>query len=206
MDLRGGSPPPFPPPHAHLWWGAKTGKLGPLPLPRRVPLLTGARIECVRFPPLFICGEAGRSGRGRCCSSSSSSWGIWGDCFQISHVHSKKEHPEKTFLHKGCIQRKLFFKRGAFRENFSSKGVHPEKSFPQKGCIQTKLFFKRGVSRQKFSSKWVHQDKTLAFLLMWVSRKLDNIPVKFKSETNAADQWKDPFLVWTRGGEKMQKR
>ncbi len=142
------------------------------PLEKEGSLTTGAAIPKQMTghqlsPPLFICGEADRSGRGRCCSSSCCCcWGIWGDCFQISHVHSKRVHPEKTFPQNGCIQRKLFFKRGAFRENFSSKGVYPEKSFPQKGCIQTKLFFKRGVSRENFSSKWVHQDKTLAFLLM----------------------------------------
>ncbi len=54
--------------------------------------------------------------------------GIWGDCFPISYVHSKWVHPEKTVLQNGCIQRKLFFKMGASRENCSSKWVHPEKT------------------------------------------------------------------------------
>ncbi len=90
--------------------------------------------------------------------------------FSLKWVHS-----EKTFLQKGCIQKKKFL---------------------QKGCIQRKVFLKKGASRQNFSSKWVHQDKTLTFLLMWVSLKSDNIPVKVMSETNAADQWKDPFLVF----------
>ncbi len=114
--------------------------------------------------PFFICGEADRSGRGRCCCSSSSCcccccccWGIWGDCFQNSHVHSKWVHPEKTLLQNGCIQRKNFFKMGASRENFPSKWVHPEKTFLQNGCIQRKHFFKMGALRQNFTSKWVHQ-------------------------------------------------
>ncbi len=70
------------------------------------------------------------------------------------------------YTQKGCIQRKLFFKMGVSRENFSSKEVHSEKTFLQNGCIQRKVFLKRGASRQNFSSKWVHQDKTLAFLCM----------------------------------------
>ncbi len=125
-------------------------------------------------PPLFICGEADRSGRGRCCSCCCCCcccccWGIWGDCFPFSHVHSKWVHSEKTFLQNGCIQRKLFFKMGASRENFvffkmgvskenfSSKWVLPEKTFLQNGCIheklllqnsciKTKLYFKMGAS------------------------------------------------------------
>ncbi len=41
------------------------------------------------LPSFFICGEADRSGRGRCCSSCCCCccWGIWGDCFHISHAH-----------------------------------------------------------------------------------------------------------------------
>ncbi len=73
---------------------------------------------------LFICGEADRSGRGRCCSSPCCCccWGIWGDCFQISHVQPKWVHPEKTFL---------------------KKWVYPEKTFLQNGCIC--------VSKENFS-------------------------------------------------------
>ncbi len=113
------------------------------------------------MPLPFICGEADRSGRGRCCSSCCCCcWGIWGDCFPISHVHSKWVHPEKTFLQNGCIQRKLFFKMVVSRENFSSKWMHPEKPFLQNGCIQRKLFFKMGASRENFSTKWVHPEKT----------------------------------------------
>ncbi len=70
------------------------------------------------FSFLFICGAADRSGRGTCCSSCCC-WGIWGDCFQISHVQPKWVHPEKTFLKNGCIQRNLFVKMGVSRENFS---------------------------------------------------------------------------------------
>ncbi len=43
------------------------------------------------------------------------------------------------YTQNGCIQRKLFFKMGASRENFSLKWVYPEK-----------LFFKLGVSRETF--------------------------------------------------------
>ncbi len=95
----------------------------------------------------------------------------------------KKGASKENFSSKWVYPEKTFFKRGASREKFSSKRVHPDKNFLQKG-----------VSRQNFSSKWVHQDKTLAFLLMWVSLKSDNIPVKVKSETNAADYERIPFL------------
>ncbi len=50
-------------------------------------------------------------------------------------------YPEKTFLQKGCIHRKLFFKTGASREKFSSKRVHPDKTFLRNGCIKAKLWF-----------------------------------------------------------------
>ncbi len=43
------------------------------------------------------------------------------------------------YTQNGCIQRKLFFKLGASRENFPLKWVYPEK-----------LFFKMGVSRETF--------------------------------------------------------
>ncbi len=131
-------------------------------------------VSFVYFNYFFICGEADRSGRGRCCSSSCCCcWGIWGDCFPISHVHSKWVHPEKTFLQNGCIQRKLFFKMGASRENFSSKWVYPEKSFLQNGCIQRNLFFIMGASRENFSSKRVHSlKKTFAEKLMHQDKTL----------------------------------
>ncbi len=63
----------------------------------------------------------------------------------------------------GCIQRKLFLKMGASRENFSSKWVYPEKTFLknrciqrklkflQNGCILRKLFLKMGASKENFS-------------------------------------------------------
>ncbi len=64
-------------------------------------------VSILMFLRVFICGEADRSGRGRCCSSCwiccCCCWGIWGDCFQISHEHSKRVHPEKTFPQNGCI-------------------------------------------------------------------------------------------------------
>ncbi len=106
---------------------------------------------------VFICGAADRSGRGTCCSCCCCCcccyWGIWGDCFQISHVQPKWVHPEKTFLKNWCIQRKLFLKMGASRENFSSKWVHSQKTFAvnlmhqdktllQNGCIKSLSFTK----------------------------------------------------------------
>ncbi len=95
----------------------------------------------VSFPlsllAFFICGEGDRSGRGKCCSCCCCCcWEIWGDCFPISHVHSKWVYQQKTFLQNGCIQRKLFFKMGASRENFCCK------------IDASKIFF---------TSKWVHQ-------------------------------------------------
>ncbi len=109
---------------------------------RQEPRCISHRRESVLLSPFFICGEADRSGRGRCCSSCwicCCCWGIWGDCFQISHVQTKWVHPEKPFPKNGCIQRKLFLKMGASRENFSSQWVYPAKTFLKNGCIQSKL-------------------------------------------------------------------
>ncbi len=52
------------------------------------------------------------------------------------------------YTQNGCIQRKLFFKMGASRENFSLKWVYPEK-----------LFFKMGVSRETlFQNVWYQRE------------------------------------------------
>ncbi len=101
---------------------------------------------------IFICGAADRSGRGKCCSSSCCCWGTWGTVFR-----------SPMCTQNGCIQRKLFFKMGASRENFSSKSVYPEKlklklsmnseanAADQKGSLS--CFFIPPLRRQKKSGK-----------------------------------------------------
>ncbi len=47
---------------------------------------------------------------------------------------SKWVHPDKFF--NGCIQRKLFFKIGAFTKTFAAKLMHQDKTLFQNGCIK----------------------------------------------------------------------
>ena len=84
-------------------------------------------------------------------------------------------HPEKTFLKNGYIQRKLWFL--------------------QNGCFQSLPFTKFRKRIILFFKVSLHVIKVS--LLMWFSLSLitSQSKLSLNSEANAADQWKDPFLV-----------
>ncbi len=111
------------------------------------------------------------------------------------NLSSKWVHQEKTFLKNGCIQRKLFLKMDASRENLSSKLMHQDKTLLQNGCIKSLSFTKFRKRIIMFFKVSLHVIKVS--LLMWFSLSLitSQSKLSLNSEANAADQWKDPFLV-----------
>ncbi len=95
-------------------------------------------------------------------------------------ISSKWVHPEKTYPQNGCIQRKLFFKMGASRENFSSRWVHsrktfavklmhPEKTLLQKGCIKSLSFMKFSKRMILFFKVSLHVIKVSLLMLFSLS-------------------------------------
>ncbi len=111
------------------------------------------------------------------------------------NLSSKWVHQEKIFLKNGCIQRKLFLKMDASRENLSSKLMHQGKTLLQNGCIKSLSFTKFRKRIILFFKVSLHVIKVS--LLMWFSLSLitSQSKLSLNSEANAADQWKDPFLV-----------
>ncbi len=81
--------------------------------------------------------------------------------FQISHLHSKGVHSEKTILHNPEVHffgvhsgKKSFLQNGCiFIEHFCSKLVYLQKTFLQNGCIQKKTFPQNGCSHRKLLIK-----------------------------------------------------
>ena len=121
------------------------------------------------------------------------------------NLSSKWVLPEKTYPQNGCMKKKLFFKMGASRENFSSKWVHSQKAFAaklmhqnktllQNGCIKSLSFTKFKKIIFLFLKVSLHVMKVS--LLMWFSLSLITSQSR-NFEANAADQWKDPFLVFS---------
>ena len=87
---------------------------------------------------------------------------------------------------------------GAFTKTFAAKLMHQEKTLLQNGCIKSLSFTKFRKRIILFLKVSLHVMKVS--LLMWFSLSLISSQSKLSLnfEANAADQWKDPFLVLTR--------
>ncbi len=84
----------------------------------------------------------------------------------------------------------------ASRENLSSKLMHQDKTFLQNGCVKSLFFTKFRKRIILFFKVSLHVIKVS--LLMWFSLSLITSQSKLSlNSANAADQWKDPFLVFS---------